>query len=274
MPHLTFPIRGDKLSMNVGYHRVLADEDSDFQRIEILDTPMYGRILLLDRHIQLSTRDEHAYHEPLVQIPLLAMEAPRRALVVGGGDGGVIRELCRDPRLERIDMVEIDEAVIRLCREHLPELSDGAFDDPRVHLHVGDAFAFVNGSDDAYDLIVADSTDVYEDEDEAISEQLFTDDFYRDCRRILSDGGVLVTQADNPVYCDFSVTSVLATFRRLFPKAGRYHSLVPSFGGFSAFCWASKGLEVPQDPSALDFAPFRYLSETTYRLAFEELPFG
>jgi spermidine synthase len=273
--HLRIPIRSDKLGLDVLVDCVVAKVKTSFQEIEIVETAAFGKILLLDGHVQLASLDEHAYHEALVQIPMLNLDSPRSALVIGGGDGGVLRELCRHRSLERIDMAEIDQGVIDTCREHLPELSAGAFDDPRVHVHVTDAFEFIQSPPASYDLIVADSTDVYEEEDGGLSEQLFTDAFYADCRKALSPGGIIVTQADNLLFCPYSLEGIAAMFGRVFPHVGSYQALVPSFGGFSGFCYASNGLVLAPvlDEEALTRIPLRYLNSVTYRFAFTPLPF-
>ncbi len=272
---LQFPIRGDKLSVTASVTDLVFSTQSEFQRIEILDTDAFGRVLLLDGHIQLTTFDERAYHESLVQIPLISLLHPKSALVVGGGDGGVIRELARNPSLKRIDMVEIDAGVIEAARRYLPELSSGAFDDPRVSVFVEDAFPFVKQSRQAYDLIVVDSTDTYEDEEGELSAQLFTAEFYRDCMNTLSDSGILVTQADNLVFCPYSLEAIRSLFATVFPVVGSYQALVPSFGGYSGYCWASKGAQIhttwPGNPENLDLT---YLNEATYSLAFTALRFS
>lgn len=270
---LTFPIRSDKLSMNVLATEHICHRKTEFQTIDVYDTEVFGRALLLDGHIQLTQFDEQAYHEALVQIPLLSMAAPKSALVVGGGDGGVIRELCRHKTMMQIDMVEIDEGVVEESRKHLPFLSNGAFDDPRVHLHIADAFGFVKQSTDQYDLIVVDATDVYEEEEGELSEMLFTSEFYRDCLARLTKGGMVVTQADNNVFCPYSLEVILAEFGKVFPKVGSYQALIPSFGGYSGFVFGSNGATLsPSWPGApFDLA---YLTPTTYALAFCALRFG
>jgi spermidine synthase len=263
----TMPIRGDKISVNVAVRETLCDVRSEFQRIEIHDTEALGRVLLLDGHIQLATTDEHAYHESLVQIPLLSLDAPKRVLIVGGGDGGVLRECLRHPGVERVDMVEIDRAVVDACRAHLPSVSNGAFDDPRANLVVGDAFEFVKTAPDSeYDLIVSDSTDVYEGEEGNLSEMLFTESFYRDVRRLLAPNGMVVTQADNPVFCGYSLEAIRREFAAVFPFVGDYFGLVPSFGGYSAYCYASEGRALRPDFDSRGLE-LRYLSPTTYALA-------
>lgn len=276
-PFLEYPIRSDKLSTRVRIREVVHESVTEFQRITILDTEVLGRMLLLDGHIQLTEFDERAYHEALVQIPLMNVPNPTRALVVGGGDGGVLREICRHGSIEHVDIVEIDLGVIEACRVHLPGLSNGAFADPRVDLHVGDAFEFVKGDRGPYDLIVVDCTDVYEDEAGGLSEMLFTERFYQDCRRLLSHDGFLVSQADNLVFCPYSLQAIETAFRTVFPRVGSYQALVPSFGGYSGYCWAGDGAEGPApDWDSLPNPPsfeLRYLNPTTYALAFAKLGF-
>ncbi|MGV3618759.1 MAG: hypothetical protein ACO1SV_25835 [Fimbriimonas sp.] len=273
--HLRIPIRSDKLGLDVLVESTVAQVKTEFQTIDIVDSSAFGRILLLDGHVQLASLDEHAYHEALVQIPLLNLENPKTALVIGGGDGGVLRELCKHPSIEHVDMAEIDRGVVDTCRAHMPELSAGAFDDPRVHLHITDAFEFVKQAPRKYDLIVADSTDVYEEEDGGLSDQLFTDAFYADCRAALNENGLIVTQADNLLFCPYSLEGIAAMFGRVFPHVGSYQALVPSFGGFSGFCYASNGTKLKTHWSDLNSTeiPLRYLSEATYNLAFTPLPF-
>lgn len=272
---LTFPIRSDKLSMSVSATSHLASVRSEFQQIDVYETDVFGRVLLLDGHVQLAEFDERAYHEALVWIPLLNVPDPKSALVVGGGDGGVIRELCKHPALERIDMVEIDSEVVRVSREFLPAVSDGAFEDPRVQLHIADAFEFVRNAKQSYDLIVIDCTDVYEEEDGELSERLFTTEFYQDVLARLSPNGMAVTQGDNPVFCPYSLEEISTLFGSVFPNIGSYWALVPSFGGVSAFCWGSRSTNLAADiPSIWPSVGLQYLHPTTYRFAQSELPFA
>ena len=272
MPHFTMPIRGEKLSQNVEVVAHVSSRQTEFQQIDIYDTTVFGRTLLLDGHIQLTEFDEKAYHECLVQIPLLNVEQPRRALVIGGGDGGVLRELCKHDSIEEIVMVEIDRGVIEECREHMPSVSGGAFGDPRVRLILGDAFAEVPRLTGPFDLIISDSTDVYEGEDGNLSEMLFTSEFYSVLARLLSPRGFLVTQADNLVFCPYSLDAILAEFGEVFPRTGHYLGLVPSFGGYSGFAWASNGGEMAsQMPGKRGFT---YVNEATYALAFSDLHFA
>lgn len=269
---LSYPIRSDKFRYEIKIKEVLHRSQTEFQTIEVFDTESFGRMLLLDGHIQLAELDERAYHECLVHIPLLSISEPKKALVVGGGDGGVLRELLKHPNLE-VDMVEIDSGVIDAARAQLPFLNEGCFESPRVSLYLQDAFPFVKDpSKGPYDLIVMDSTDTYEDEEGEISAMLFTQEFFRDCAALLSPNGFVITQADNPIFCPYSLEEISAQYGEVFAKVGSYQAFVPSFGGSSAYCWASNGPEIakawPENNLELKF-----LNPTTYVLAFQELPF-
>lgn len=268
---LTFPIRSDKLTMSVEVREHIASIQTDFQKIDIYDTECLGKMLFLDGHVQLSTFDEFAYHEALVHIPLLSVSEPKRALVVGGGDGGVLRELVKHSSLQEIDLVDIDKGVIDASRKYLPELSGGAFEDPRVNVKIEDAFAFLKRVEKPYDLIAMDVTDVYEEEDGELSERLFTNEFYSDCSAALSENGFLVSQADNHVFCPYSMVDLLSELGNVFPKTGSFQALVPSFGGYSGYVWASKfgsvANEFPQTKAVA--LHLKYLNQTTYSFALE-----
>lgn len=267
---LKFPIRSDKFGYDVAVREHTFFQKTEFQEIDIYDTYAFGRVLLLDGHIQLAELDEHCYHESLVHPAAVSVENLKRALVVGGGDGGVLRELAKHAQLETIDMVEIDEAVIEASKKHLPHVSAGAFDDPRVHLYLEDAAAFVKRVDNPYDLIVMDVTDVYEEAEESLSEQLFGDEFHRDCCNALSESGILVTQADNPLFCPYSLEGILEMLGRYFGETGSYWSLVPSFGGFSAFAWASHSQRLA--PEIQPNPAFRYLTPERHAMGLGPLP--
>ena len=259
--------------MSFSVNKELCNVKTEFQNVTILDTEVFGKALLLDGHIQLTDFDDAASPECLVPIPALNLPRLERALVIGGGDGGVIRELCKHPSITHIDMVEIDQGVIDACREHMPNLSDGAFDDPRLNLQITDAFHFVKEATGPYDLIIVDSTDTYEEEEGEISEMLWTKEFYADIARIASPFGIVVTQADNHIFCPYSCEEVLGLFGNVFNHRGFYFGLVPSFGGYSGFVWGSMNNEVSVNYEARLGNSFTYLNEITYPLAFSDLRF-
>jgi spermidine synthase len=171
-------------------------------------------------------------------------------------------------------MVDIDQGVIDACKEHLPSLNAGAFQDPRVHVYVEDAFEFVKRVTEPYDLIVMDSTDVYEEESGELSERLFTEAFFKDCFNALTMTGFVVTQADNLVFCPYSLEAIRKDFEKVFRGVGSYQAIVPSFGGFSGFCWGSKGANLDRKCPRLVSIRLRYLNEITWRLAFQPFSFG
>lgn len=171
----------------IEYGEVLFDEDN----IRVLDDTPVGRVLLIDDVVQLTTQDEHIYHEMLVHVPV-HQRYPKRVLVIGGGDGGVLRELCKHSFIEEIVLVDISDAVIEVSRNYLPSVSAGAFDDPRVQVIIGDGNKFVQDTENEnrFDLIISDCPD-------PIGEAaiLFSQQFYRGCYNCLTSAGVLVTQA-------------------------------------------------------------------------------
>ncbi len=271
--NLKFPIRSDKFAYDIAVREQVCYLKTEFQELSICDTYSFGRVLLLGGHVQLSELDEHCYHEALVHPAMLSLEQPRRALVVGGGDGGVLRELVKHRSLETIEMVEIDAGVIEACKTHLRGVSAGAFEDPRVRVHIADAFEFMKNVENPYDIIVMDVTDVYEEADESLSEQLFGDEFHRDCCNALSESGFLVTQADNPLFCPYSLDGIMAMLERYFNNAGSYWALVPSFGGFSGFAWASHSEVLSQVlPENSVGVELRYLTPSMYALGMGQLP--
>ncbi len=252
----------------------LCQHQSAYQVIEIFETPSLGKILLLDGHIQLASIDEAAYHEALIHIPALSVPELKTALVLGGGDGGVLRELVKHESLERIVMIEIDKDVVECCERFLPELSDGAFKNKRVELVFVDAIDFVQKTDERFDLIVADVTDTYEEEEDELSEEVFSVKFYRLASKLLTEGGIMVTQADNPLFCPYSVRDVREAFRQLFNQEGFYWTLVPSFGGYSGFVWGSQSSTITHAPDPEFLAEHcRFLDERQWGLALSQLPF-
>jgi spermidine synthase len=214
--------------------RELHREQTPFQELVILETRTFGRILVLDGVIQTTERDEFAYHEMLAHVPLFAHGKGRRVLIIGGGDGGILREVLRHP-LERAVMVEIDRAVVDRCREWMPGLSAGAFDDARAEVRIDDGIRYVAEARESFDVIIVDSTDPA-----GPGEVLFTEAFYADCSRLLGTGGVLVTQCGVPFYQAPEVTSSFGRLRRQFADVGFYTVAVPCYvGGLMTLGWAT-----------------------------------
>lgn len=214
--------------------RELYREETEHQELVIFENAVFGKVLALDGIIQTTTGDNHIYHEMLAHVPLLAHGEARDVLIVGGGDGGTLREAVKHP-LDRATMVEIDSHVIELSKTHLPELSDGAFDDPKAEVVVGDGFAFVQETDRRFDVIIVDSSDPV-----GPSAVLFSEDFYRYCRRCLKPGGILITQNGVPYLQSDELTNGHHVLSSLFEDVAFYLATVPTYtGGPMAFGWAS-----------------------------------
>ncbi len=219
--------------------RVLFEADTGQQHLLVFENPAFGRVLALDGAIQTTSRDEFTYHEMLAHVPLCSHPAPKRVLVIGGGDGGLLREVLKHPGVEQAVLVEIDAAVIRLCREYFPAHSAGAFDDPRAAIVIGDGIAFVNDTQQRFDVILSDSTDPM-----GPGEALFTERFYRGVARCLAPGGIFAAQNGVPF---LQLPELVATRQRLaalFADVGFFTTAVPSYvGGVMALAWAC------QDPT-------------------------
>lgn len=178
---------------------------SPFQQIDVFDSEEFGRFFTLDGLMMLTEKDEFIYHDMIVHVPMATNPNVKRVLVIGGGDGGTVRELTRYKGIEKIDMVDIDEMVVKVCRELLP-FTSRKLDDPRVTLYFEDGLKFVRTVEEKYDLIIVDSTDPF-----GPGEGLFTKEFYGNCFRALTDDGILVNQHENPYYDSYQASRKRAT---------------------------------------------------------------
>lgn len=210
-------------------------DQTGLQDLVIFDTPGFGRVLALDGVIQTTTRDEPAYHEMLVHVPILGHGRAEEVLIVGGGDGGAAREALKHAGVKRVTLVEIDRSVVDLCREYLPTLSDGAFDDPRLDLVIADGCQFVKETDRRFDVIVIDSTDPI-----GPGAVLFTQEFYADCKRCLTPGGVMTVQGGVPLLQPDELKTIMANLAPSFAVATAYTTVVPTYhGGFMSLGYAT-----------------------------------
>ncbi|HET9146686.1 MAG TPA: polyamine aminopropyltransferase [Acetobacteraceae bacterium] len=217
--------------------RELARVQSPFQDIAIFDSASHGRVMTLDGIVQITEADEFVYQEMLAHVPLLAHGAAGSVLIIGAGDGGVLRRVLMHKTTERAVMVEIDGEVIRLSREFLPSIAGDAWSDPRAEVIVGDGIDYVKKAPDAsFDVIIVDSTDPI-----GVGEVLFTDDFYRNCARILTERGVIVNQCGVPFMQAEELRETSIRRGRFFPHVTAYVAAVPTYvGGFMTLGWAGK----------------------------------
>ncbi|MDR3281328.1 MAG: polyamine aminopropyltransferase [Synergistaceae bacterium] len=210
---------------------------SPFQQIDIFDSDEFGRFFTLDGLMMVTEKDEFIYHDMIVHVPMATNPAIKRVLVIGGGDGGTVREMARYDSVERIDMVDIDEMVVDACRLHLP-FTSCRLDDARVHLYFEDGLKFIRRFENSYDLIIVDSTDPF-----GPGEGLFTREFYGNCFKALSEDGILVNQHENPYYESYSHSMKRAHSRikELFPVCRVYQAHIPTYpSGHWLFGFAAK----------------------------------
>lgn len=225
----------DDLRVEFRIERTLFRDRSPYQEVAVVESAELGRMLVLDGIIQTSIRDEFIYHEMLAHVPLFTHPKPERVLVIGGGDGGTVREVLKHPEVKRVHLVEIDEMVVRACREHLPELA-GKLDDPRVEVHFADGIEFVKKKRQAFDVILVDSSDPL-----GPAEGLFTSEFYRDTAEALKKDGILAVQSESPFYTPDLVKAIYDAIARHYASAHLYSAHVPTYSiGPWSFVLATK----------------------------------
>ena len=217
--------------------KLLYDNETEHQRIKVFENGTFGRVMTLDGVVQVTEGDNFIYHEMLTHVPLLAHGSAKRVLIIGGGDGGMAREVLRHKGVEQVTMVEIDAGVVEFCKEYLPEVSAGAFDDPRLDLVIADGADYMREGSEHFDVIIVDSTDPV-----GPGEVLFTDTFYGHAKRRLAKNGILVTQNGVPFLQGEELINSMRTFRALFSDWGAYIATVPTYaGGPMAFGWGTDG---------------------------------
>ncbi|NLO49349.1 MAG: polyamine aminopropyltransferase [Clostridiales bacterium] len=224
-----------KLSIKVD--RQLYTCQSDFQRIDVFECKDFGRFLVLDGYMMLTERDEFIYHEMITHVPMAVHPNVENVLIIGAGDGGVIRELALYPEIRRMDMVEIDPLVIEVCREYLPQTAC-RLSDPRLTIYIEDGLRFIRTKENAYDLIIVDSTDPF-----GPGEGLFTREFYGNCFKALKDDGIMVNQHESPFYEEDARACQRAHKRIVesFPISKVYQVHIPTYpSGHWLFGFASK----------------------------------
>lgn len=238
-PNVKFSIKVD---------RQLYTAQSEFQRIDVFDSKEFGRFLTLDGYMMLTEKDEFIYHEMITHVPMAVHPDPRNILVIGAGDGGVIRELTRYPNVENIDLVEIDELVIEVSRKFLPTTAC-CLGDERVHIYYEDGVKFIRRCDNKYDVIIVDSTDPF-----GPGESLFTKEFYGSCNKALRDDGIMVNQHESPFYSEDALAMQRAHRKIVesFPISRVYQAHIPTYpSGHWLFGFASKKYHPVHDLNAV-----------------------
>ncbi len=257
---------GHGCTLSIKISDVLYHGRSPFQELAILGTEKMGRLLVIDGVTMLTEYDEFAYHEMIAHVPLLVHPKPSRVLVIGGGDGGAVREVLKHPEVEAVHLCEIDEGVVKACREYLPGLASG-LDDPRVKIFYQDGAKFVADHPGAYEVIIVDSTDPI-----GPGQVLFQEPFYAHMKKALTAQGIAVTQCES-IYLHRHVIEGVYTFaQRLYPRLGYYYTLVPTYpSGMIGFFFCSKKLDPLRDldeKRAEKLQGLKYYSPEIHRAAF------
>jgi spermidine synthase len=221
----------------------LVRERTRYQQLEIVESRQFGRMLSLDNAFMTSEKDEFFYHENVVHVPAIAHSHPRQALIVGGGDGGAAEELLKHNTIERVVMAELDEGVVEASRRWLPAVHNGVFDNPRLELRITDGKAYVETTDERFDLIVLDLTDPV-----GPSQALYTREFYATCKRILNPAGLVSMPAENPLTRPRMMNRIVRTLASVFGIVHPYLVHVPLWGTWWALAVASDHT----DPAVLD----------------------
>jgi len=223
------------------------DKMSDFQKVIIGKNKRWGNILWLDNVLNVTEEDEFIYHEMIVHVPMMVHANPKRVLIIGGGDGGAAREVLKHKDLEKFVMIDIDEVVVNECKKHMPGINNGAFEDPRLELIIGDGIDYIKkAADNSFDVIIVDSTDPIPD---SCGEVLFTTEFYKDCLRVLDKDGVIVTQSIMPMRYDQDIyQKSISNLQNAFTKERTWVYLIPteSYGGQTSLGLCFKGDSHPE----------------------------
>ncbi len=254
---------------NFELDQILFEAETGHQHLIIFDNPRLGRVMALDGVIQTTEADEFVYHEMMVHVPMNTHLNAKHILIIGGGDGGILREVLKHKSVESVTQVEIDRAVIDMCIEYFPNHSKGAFDDPRLNLVISDGAAFIANNEKSFDVIITDSTDPI-----GPGEVLFESGFYQGCADALAEYGILVTQNGVPFMQGDEVTSTYRRWRPFFRTRSFYLTPVPTYvGGAMAMGFASKS-EITQpshaqlERRAKEICEIRYYSPEVHLGAF------
>lgn len=218
---------------------VLFSAQSPFQKVEIIESDSaLGKILTLDDLMMTTEGDEYFYHEMISHIPMMNHKCPKSVLVIGGGDGGTVREVLKHDTVERVVLCEIDGMVIDVCKKYLPTIA-GKLDDPRVEILVEDAIEFIKTKENEFDIVLIDSTDPM-----GPGEGLFTEEFYTNVKKSLKKGGIVAAQSESPVVNKEEIKKMYTLLKKVFPITSTYTSPIPTYpGGYWAWAFCSEEVE-------------------------------
>ena len=239
---------------------------SEFQEIEVVESQSFGKILLIDEVIMLTEADEFCYHEMIAHVPLCVHPKAKKVLVIGGGDGGTVREILKHDSVNEVDVCEIDEKVIEISKRHFPYLAN-SFDDSKVKIYCEDGNKFIKSHKDEYDIIIVDSSDPI-----GPAEVLFRREFYEAMFQALKDDGIVVAQAESFFYHQKIIKSLFSFIRDIYPISEYYYTLVPTYpSGVIGFTFCSKKYHPTNnfdETEALKLTDLRYYNKDIHKAAF------
>ena len=238
----------DELDFRMTYaaERVLYETQTEHQHLILFEHKFFGKVLMLDGATQVTSRDEFIYHEMMTHVPIFAHGNAREVLIVGGGDCGIAEEVLKHKSVKRLTQVEIDASVVEFSKEHFPEFTRPVVSNPRFDLVIDDGMNYVAETQRRFDVIIVDSTDP-----QGPGKVLFSEKFYRACRRCLNKGGVMVTQNGVPILQSGELVSGIRKFRKLFADGYCYVAAIPTYvGGHMAMGWASDNAKLREVPVA------------------------
>lgn len=227
---------GGHYGLALGIDRVLYRKKTPFQELVVAEAGPLGKILFLDGNVQVSDFDEAGYHEMIAHVPLLSHPNPKHALIIGGGDGGTLREVLKHPGIEQVSLCEIDEEVIEASKRFFPDLST-SFMDPRAKIHIADGTDFIRKSPGSWDVILVDSSDPV-----GPAEGIFNESFYVHLKEALRPGGIAVTQSESPFLYQSLIKKIFGFLPNIFPLFRYYNTFVPTYtSGIIGFTFCSLG---------------------------------
>jgi len=259
------------VQVSYGCDRILYQEKTEHQDLVLFSNPVFGKILMLDGVTQVTTADEFIYHEMMSHVPIIAHGAARNVLIVGGGDCGLAEEVLKHRTVEKLVQVEIDASVVEFSKEHFADFNTGVVDDPRFELVIADGMKFAAETDRTFDVVIVDSTDPH-----GPGAVLFSEEFYRNVHRMLTPGGVLVTQNGVPFLQRDELVTSIERFSRIFTDAAAYIAAIPTyFGGHMTLGWATDNADLRSQAATVlqerfDAAGFqtRYYTPDVHAAAF------
>ncbi|CTQ56032.1 Spermidine synthase [Roseibium album] len=214
---------------------ILYQEKTEHQDLVLFTNPVFGKVLMLDGVTQVTTKDEFIYHEMMSHVPIIAHGSAKNVLIVGGGDCGLAEEVLKHPTVETLVQVEIDASVVEFSKEHFGDFNEGVLEDKRFELVIADGMKFAAETDRGFDVVIVDSTDPH-----GPGAVLFSEEFYRNVHRMLTPGGVLVTQNGVPFLQEEELVTSVERFSRIFKDAAAYIAAIPTyFGGHMTLGWAT-----------------------------------